>query len=96
MPLEYAYAWRSGLIEFGSVVPEGAIEVAQSMDIKGLRDAVTVCARHGYDGQLLVPGVPEASDGDQATDALCAWLNWSDFERRLSANSTPPLSEKIL
>lgn len=66
-----AYCWASGLIEFGLSVPEGALGFTQGRDERKLRDLVTVRARHAYDGvTLLVPGVPEAEDGEAALAAL--------------------------
>jgi hypothetical protein len=78
-----AYCWASGLIEFGSATPEGAIPVAHGR-AKRLREVVEGEARHGYatklvDGRptkipgsdtLLVPGIPEAIDNINASDAL--------------------------
>ena len=68
----YAYAWASGLIEFGPSVPSGALPI-----IRGGRramDLVRVRARHAYDGEsLLVPGVPEADSEAAAVDALTAF-----------------------
>lgn len=64
-----AYCWQGGEIEFGTGLPEGALPVAVHDDPKVLEDVIAVQARHGYDGTLLVPGLPEydpaTSDGDQ-------------------------------
>lgn len=74
----YAYCWASGLIQFGTKVPEGAIAIA-SGERQKLVDLIEVTARHAYDGKsLLVPGVPEASDQAAAGDALDTWLRWLD------------------
>lgn len=65
-----AYCWRSGIIEFGPYVPEGAITLAVGEEAV-VRDAVDVIARHGYTpGVLLVSGVPEAEDSDAACLAV--------------------------
>lgn len=65
-----AYAWQSGLIEFGCRCPQGALAIA-SWDEPRLKEVVSTLARHAYDGKTpLVPGVPEAEDGDQKVDAL--------------------------
>ncbi|MCM2340433.1 hypothetical protein [Rhodoferax sp.] len=74
----HAWAWQSGLIEFGREVPEGAIGFATGMDVP-LRQLVDVLARHGQgksEGKLLVPGVPEAETGKAQVDALVAWVDW--------------------
>lgn len=71
-----AYTWASGLIEFGGETPEGALPIAIAKDAQQgerLREIVRVLARHGKGeskGQLLVPGIPEASDQQQAMKAL--------------------------
>lgn len=82
-----AYCWATGLIEFGRTMPEGAIEVARG-GAKKLREIVGVRARHGYGkGQLLVPGVPEASSQQEKGDALFAWLKWcADHPRGIRFN----------
>lgn len=65
-----AFCWKSGLIEFGPVCPEGAIPLVTGEE-KAVRDAVDVIARHGYQpGVLLVSGVPEAEDSDAAVLAV--------------------------
>ena len=74
----FAWAWPSGLIEFGRVVPDGALKFATGIDT-ALRERVGVLARHGRgksDGKLLVPGVPEAENEDDQLDALIAWVDW--------------------
>jgi hypothetical protein len=72
----HAWAWQSGLIEFGREVPEGALSFATGMD-RPLRELVSALARHGQgksEGKLLVPGVPEAETGRQKVDAFIAWV----------------------
>lgn len=64
-----AYCWASGLIEFGNPLPEGALPIVTGNE-KQVRDVVTVLARHAYNGDLLVPGVPEAASQDEAREAL--------------------------
>ena len=74
----HAWAWQSGLIEFGREVPEGALKFATGMDAK-LRDLVGGLARNGQGksaGKLLVPGVPEADNERQQIDAFIAWVQW--------------------
>lgn len=77
----HAWAWQSGLIEIGREVPEGALSFATGMDAP-LRQRLDVLARHGQgksEGQLLVPGVPEAENKFGKfgkVDALIAWVDW--------------------
>lgn len=74
----FAWAWQSGLIEVGRVVPGGAMKLATGIET-ALRERVGVLARHGRgnsDGKLLVPGVPEAKNGREQVDALIAWVDW--------------------
>ncbi|WP_028586693.1 hypothetical protein [Desulfocurvus vexinensis] len=64
------YCWRNGKIDFGNQLPKGALPIARDFS-KRLRDAVEVLAVHGYDGEtLIVPGLPTASSGDEALQAL--------------------------
>ena len=74
----FAWAWQSGLIEFGRVVPEGALKFATGIDTT-LQERVGTVARHGKGksaGKLLVPGIPEAEGDDQQINALIVWTNW--------------------
>ncbi|EMY3023615.1 host nuclease inhibitor protein [Salmonella enterica] len=64
-----AYCWASGLIEFGNTLPEGALPIVTGNE-KQVRDVVTVLARHAYNGDLLVPGIPEAESMDEYREAL--------------------------
>ncbi|EBI2125149.1 host nuclease inhibitor protein [Salmonella enterica] len=64
-----AYCWASGLIEFGNTLSEGALPIVTGSE-KRVRDVVTVLARHAYNGDLLVPGIPEAASQDEAREAL--------------------------
>ncbi|ELK8448815.1 host nuclease inhibitor protein [Salmonella enterica] len=64
-----AYCWASGLIEFGNALPEGALPIVTGNE-KQVRDVVTVLARHAYNGDLLVPGVPEAESMNEYREAL--------------------------
>lgn len=68
-----AFVWRSGQVKVGTVVPAGAIEIAEGEDFE-LRTAIVAAGRLAYDGKtILVPGVPEAADGYAAMDALLAF-----------------------
>jgi hypothetical protein len=72
----HAYCYASGQIEFGTVIPKGALPIGKGPD-KPLRDFLSGVARHAYDGEtLLVPGIPEAPDQSEALDALHRWLAW--------------------
>ena len=74
----FAWAWQSGLIEFGRKVPEGALKFATGIDT-ALQERVGVLARHGKGqskGKLLVPGVPEAENDIEKVDAFIAWTEW--------------------
>lgn len=74
----HAWAWESGLIEFGREVPDGALSFATGMD-RPLRELVDALARHGMgksEGQLLVPGVPEASSSAKKLVAFDTWVKW--------------------
>ncbi|EGA9622732.1 host nuclease inhibitor protein [Salmonella enterica] len=68
-PTITAYCWASGLIESGSTLPEGALPIVTGSE-KQVRDVVEVLARHAYNGDLLVPGIPEAVSQDEAHEAL--------------------------
>ena len=73
--MTFAYCWASGLIQFGPRCPDGAIEIARG-PLEPLRRLILPAARMAYDGNPLVPGVPEANasaDDMAAIDALIAW-----------------------
>lgn len=81
---QIAWCWASGLIEFGDELPtdnadgSGAIQIAIGPKF-ALKNWLEVVARHGKGEsakKLLVPGVPEASNGDEALKALETWLKW--------------------
>jgi hypothetical protein len=68
-----AYCFASGEIGFGPRMPKGALPIATGPE-ESLRAAISVSARHAYDGEtLLVPGVPEEPDQMKAVDAFIAW-----------------------
>lgn len=71
----FAFCWASGLIQFGDQVPDGAIQLCTGARTTVVRE-VTVAARHGVAGQLLVPGVVEASTETLKADALAIFLAW--------------------
>ncbi|EJO1698751.1 host nuclease inhibitor protein [Salmonella enterica] len=68
-PTITAYCWASGLIEFGHALPEGALPIVTGSE-KKVREEVEVLARHAYNGELLVPGIPEAAGQNEAREAL--------------------------
>lgn len=76
-----AWCWRTGLIEIGEELPPdseaggGAIELARG-PWAALKAEMQVAARRSRCGQLLVPGVPEAADDDDAVDAVIGFVNW--------------------
>jgi hypothetical protein len=67
-----AYAWQSGLIEFGQRVPSEAMLICEGR-AKEVKHHVACLARIGYDGGLLVPGVPENDSENAKLDALIAF-----------------------
>lgn len=69
-----AYAWASGLIEFGQNCPDGALPVLFGKE-QQVRERVDVLARHSRTSDaLLVPGVPEAQSQDEAMQALTRFV----------------------
>lgn len=81
---QVAWCWASGLVEIGDKLPAdspdggGAIQIATG-PAAALKTRLELLARHGQgasDGQLLVPGVPEAETMQEKGDALSAWLKW--------------------
>jgi hypothetical protein len=65
-----AYAWASGLIEFGRKCPDGALPIMRGKRSE-IEPIVSAKARHSYErGVLLVPGVPEADTPEEAVDAF--------------------------
>lgn len=62
--------WRSGEAEVVSRPPPGTVVLASGKRHR-LQAVLSVVARHAYDGRtLLVPGLPEADDDDQAVAAV--------------------------
>jgi hypothetical protein len=74
--MAYAMCWRSGEIQVHPRMKKGAIAIAKGLPRK-LREEMCGAARHAYDGQtLLVPGIPEADNDEQAFDALVKFIAW--------------------
>lgn len=71
-----AYAWGSGLIEFGNTLPDGALPIAVAIgeeQAKKMKESIEILARHGKGvshGKLLVPGIPEAANQREGMKAL--------------------------
>lgn len=73
-----AWCFASGKIELGNSddMPDGAILIARGVNYR-LSAVISTLARHAYNSlDLLVPGVPEASDQREALAALTKWLAW--------------------
>lgn len=72
---QYAYCWRSGKIEFGPKVPAGALPIGRGGKV--FREKVEVHARLSRDDNetLLVPGIPEANNSNEAIAALSAFTH---------------------
>lgn len=78
-----AYCWASGLIEFGNVVPDGAIPIITGEDEK-IRSVIEGTARLSHDNEnLLVPGVPEAASQREGVLALERYVEWLNQHRSL-------------
>lgn len=72
-----AYAFRSGQIEFGNAVPSGALPIIGPNKKSISRARIEAGARLAYNGKtLLVPGIPEASDDNEAYVAFEKWIDW--------------------
>lgn len=72
----YAYAWRTGVIEFGEQVPADALPLYYG-ESKAVRELIEVRARHGWQSEtLLVPGVPEALNNEEARAAFYQFYGW--------------------
>jgi len=91
MTPQVAWCWASGLIEIGNTAPidspngAGAILIATGPKYS-LKNFIAIVARHGKGtcvGQLIVPGVPEASNAGEALQALINWLKWCSKTRSL-------------
>ncbi len=70
-----AYCGRDGVIRFCQVGenPQGTLPIATA-PLADLNHVFAALARHAYGNETyLVPGVPEAADGDAAVDALCVF-----------------------
>lgn len=78
----YAYCDATGIIVFGTKVPNGSLPIIKGED-SVVREIMGVMARHGYknpdkpgEDVLLVPGIPEAESQDEGMTALLAFKKW--------------------
>jgi hypothetical protein len=71
-----AFCWATGLVQVDEATPEGALELASGPE-SVLKETLMAECRYSYAGDPLVPGIPEATDGNSAVDAA------SEFSRRL-------------
>ena len=77
-----AYCWRSGHVEFGRTVPDGAILIIRGPD-ELVRELVEPACRLAYDNKtLLVPGIPEADSDDAACKAAMSFICWIESRVR--------------
>lgn len=82
-----AFCWRSGLIQFGRRVPDGALLIAAGPR-KIVRDIVEVNATLGYDNKTLRAGnVASANDDEAAYQALVEFRDRieAQVQKRLQA-----------
>ena len=71
---QYAHCDRRGIITFSDEPDiDGLIMFAEG---EKSCELVKVRARKGYNGQLLVPGVPEAMNDGEALNALVEFERW--------------------
>jgi hypothetical protein len=77
----FAVCDRAGVIFLTSAEIHGLLTIAQG-EAPALADVISAISRHGYQGEWLVPGVPEAANGDAAVDAMIAFKR--EVERRLA------------
>lgn len=68
------YVWRNGLIQFGDGdLPDGALLLENDITEEKL-EKITANARHGYNDDMYVTGVPEAQSDEEALGALTKFL----------------------
>ena len=67
--MAFLYCDRAGVIHIGSYTPEGMLPLGKGSRGQ-LTDAIGGLARLAYDNKtMLVPGVPEAQNDDEALEA---------------------------
>ncbi|MDD2878349.1 MAG: hypothetical protein PHT60_13945 [Acidiphilium sp.] len=81
-----AYCDRSGTIGFcPATCPDGTLPIASHANDALLRGAIAAVARYAHDNNtLLVPGLPEAGDGETALNALITFT--ARVRERLAAD----------
>jgi hypothetical protein len=72
-----AYCFATGLIQFGTHVPDDCIGIA-SGERKKVLDVIQGTARpsRADNETLFVPGVPEAANQREALTALAKYIQW--------------------
>ncbi|WP_339863253.1 host nuclease inhibitor protein [Paremcibacter congregatus] len=84
-----AYVWRSGLIEFDSIAPLGALLISEAAN----REIIEVLARHSrVSNKLFVPGIPEADTDFEAMEALLAFQR--EYQKRLTPSYLTMLGDE--
>ncbi|GHB24200.1 host nuclease inhibitor protein [Salinicola rhizosphaerae] len=78
-----AYCYASGEIHIGSFTPNGAVELATGPH-RSLTQEIDGVARHGYRGELFVPGVPETISLAEKRDALARFVDWARSGTRIN------------
>jgi hypothetical protein len=71
-PIIHAICWRTGLIEFVHEAPVTSL-ILMTGPTDHVHRVVTARARHGHNGELLVPGIPEAASDKEALEAAMAF-----------------------
>lgn len=89
-----AYAWRSGLIQFGRRCPSGALLIAEG-PAKFLRPIVEVNATLSYDNKTLrVGNVASADSDEEAYQALQQFRDRvrAQLQKRLQPQPQPEVA----
>lgn len=94
----YANVGPDGVIVFEPHADLGLARLpvghANNRDAKKFKDIVSVNARHAYDGvTLLVPGMPEAADQNEALDKLL-WFRRLIEMRMNGERGWPPVASR--
>lgn len=89
---------RSGTISFTSgPIPAGSLPIARHDNPALLRGSVAALARVAYDQKsLMVPGVPEALNGEQALKALITFTERVTERLRADLDQTTGSKERVL
>ncbi len=75
--LVVAFCYRSGQIGFAEngAIPDGALMLTRGSR-ETVETIVSALARHAYDNKtLLVPGIPEAENDEQAFKAMMTFID---------------------